>query len=34
MGYKVLRFEDDDVLNHMNVVAMTIEDYIDQFEGL
>ena len=34
MGYKVLRFEDDDVLNHMDVVAMAIEDYIDQFEDL
>lgn len=34
MGYKVLRFEDDDVLNHMNVVAMAIEDYIDEFENL
>ncbi len=32
MGYKVLRFEDDDVLNHMDVVATAIEDYIDQFE--
>ena len=32
MGYKVLRFEDDDVLNHMEIVAMAIEDYIDQFE--
>ena len=34
MGYKVLRFEDDDVLNHMDVVAVAIEDYIDQFEDL
>ena len=34
MGYKVLRFEDDDVLNHMDVVATAIEDYIDQFEDL
>ena len=32
MGYKVLRFEDNDVLNHIDIVAQEIEDYIDQFE--
>ncbi len=32
MGYKVLRFEDNDVLNHIDVVAREIENYIDQFE--
>jgi len=33
MGYKVSRFEDNDVLNHLDVVATAIEDHIDQFEG-
>lgn len=32
MGYKVLRFEDDFVLNHIDIVAREIEEYIDQFE--
>ena len=32
MGYKVLRFEDNDVLNHIDIVAQEIENYIDQFE--
>ena len=32
MGYKVLRFEDNDVLNHIEIVAREIENYIDQFE--
>ena len=32
MGYKVLRFEDNDVLNHIDIVAREIENYIDQFE--
>ena len=31
-GYKVLRFEDHNVLNHLDLVAREIEDYIDQFE--
>lgn len=32
MGYKVLRFEDNDVINHTEIVAREIENYIDQFE--
>ena len=32
MGYKVLRFADNDVLNHIEIVAREIENYIDQFE--
>jgi len=32
MGYTVLRFEDKDVLNHIETVAKEIEHYIDQFE--
>ena len=32
MGYKVLRFEDNDILNHIDIVAREIENYIDQFE--
>jgi very-short-patch-repair endonuclease len=32
LGYKVLRFEDDDILNHLDVVATAIEYYIDKFE--
>ena len=32
MGYTVLRFEDNDVLNHIDFVAREIENYIDQFE--
>ena len=34
LGYRVLRFENNEVLNHMDVVATAIEDYIDQFEDL
>ena len=32
MGYKVLRFADNDVLNHIEIVAREIENYIDQLE--
>ena len=32
LGYKVLRFEDNDVLNHLEIVSREIENYIDQFE--
>ena len=32
LGYKVMRFEDDDVLNHLDFVATEIDCYIDQFE--
>ena len=32
LGLKVLRFEDDDVLNHLDFVAREIEHYIDEFE--
>ena len=32
MGYKVLRFDDHDVLNNLDHVAREIEDFIDQHE--
>ena len=32
LGYKVMRFEDNDVLNHLDFVATEIERYIDQIE--
>jgi very-short-patch-repair endonuclease len=32
LGYTVMRFSDDDVLNHLELVATKIEDFIDRFE--
>ena len=32
LGYKVKRFEDNDVLNVLDFVATEIERYIDQFK--
>ena len=34
MGYTILRFEDDDGLNYMDLVAMLMKDYFDQFEDV
>lgn len=32
LGYHVLRFQDDDVMNNLSVVKETIEDWIRDFE--
>ena len=32
LGYIVMRFEDNDVLNHLDFVATEIDRYRDQFE--